>query len=738
MVKARKVLGRQRTRHGVCLPRPYRETGMRGFGLYPWRAFCIQIFMSYFSKHTSQFVGATILLAFIVVQFAPLSAYAATPTYDFSTSGDYTFDSSKIEFSSGLAQLKATTTPEWYNSSWGYRKKITIDNTKVDGDLTNFPVLISTTDVDWKDTSNGGYVGQSDGGDFVFTTESGTSTLPYEIEKYDNTTGEFVAWVNVDTLSSSVDTDIYIYYGNASIADQQDSIEVWDSNYKAVFHLNESPDNGSAGHVSSNENLNKLAPYNFGGTASSTTNGVGKIDGANYLDGSNDFLAASSTTFIPGAGSTQQGVATDGTFVYISDTTKIYKYTLGGVLVTSSTAIADHFGGIDYYDGHIYAATSECPSSGTSVRQYVYKYDTDLQKVAEFDISADFTICAGAIAYHDNNFYVAESYFDSANDDKIVKYDTSFNTVATYTLNHKCVLGIQGIEYIDSLDKFRILCHSTEYLDVDTSFTNGSIQTGTATFNLQGLDVLNSTTILYNDRDSRVIRTVYDSVFPTLDYYSGYTAYTASAWFRIDGGAGTRRFIFEGTPNWGISAEITAANLLAYYIQTGTTAVQKTTNITPTTGVWHSITIVYSADSYSKIYYDGSELTSYAGTPAGSLLLMTGLNVGTYRDADARYFNGGLDEIRVSNTVRSEDWISTEYTNQDSPSTFYSVSSQQVSYDTNNPTIQPASATTFTSFSGFTETSTLNGGAIKYQISNDAGTTWYWYDSGWTTTSAGD
>ena len=38
---------------------------------------------------------------------------------------------------------------------------------------------------------------------------------------------------------------------------------------------------------------------------------------------------------------------------------------------------------------------------------------------------------------------------------------------------------------------------------------------------------------------------------------------------------------------------------------------------------------------------------------------------------------------------------------------------------------------------GFSETATKNGGQIKYQISNDSGTTWYWYNPGWTTTSSG-
>jgi hypothetical protein len=42
-------------------------------------------------------------------------------------------------------------------------------------------------------------------------------------------------------------------------------------------------------------------------------------------------------------------------------------------------------------------------------------------------------------------------------------------------------------------------------------------------------------------------------------------------------------------------------------------------------------------------------------------------------------FNGLLDELRVSNTARSSDWIATEYHNQSSPGHFVSVGSAQSS-----------------------------------------------------------
>lgn len=69
-----------------------------------------------------------------------------------------------------------------------------------------------------------------------------------------------------------------------------------------------------------------------------------------------------------------------------------------------------------------------------------------------------------------------------------------------------------------------------------------------------------------------------------------------------------------------------------------------------------------------------------------------------------------------------------------------SVGAEILVYDSGDPSIEvvEAAGQSFTSVSGFTESATKNSGEIKYQISNDAGTTWYWWTGGaWTETVAG-
>ena len=116
---------------------------------------------------------------------------------------------------------------------------ITINHGMVNQTLTNFTILVSNTSTDFKTTANGGKVSQSDGGDIAFFNSVKDTQLKHEIEYYNGTTGTINAWVKIPSLSASVGTIIYMYYGNLSITNQEDPINAWDSNYYVVMHFND-------------------------------------------------------------------------------------------------------------------------------------------------------------------------------------------------------------------------------------------------------------------------------------------------------------------------------------------------------------------------------------------------------------------------------------------------------------------------------------------------------------------
>ncbi|MGH7851506.1 MAG: DUF2341 domain-containing protein, partial [Thermodesulfobacteriota bacterium] len=132
----------------------------------------------------------------------------------------------------------------WYDEDWGFRKKITIDHTKVvTSTQTNFPVLVLlTTDAGLASEA------QADGDDILFTDSTGLVKLKHELVLYTTATGYMEAWVKIPSLSSSVDTVIYMYYGNSGASAQQDPTNVWDANYRAVYHL-EGAYNATPGEV---------------------------------------------------------------------------------------------------------------------------------------------------------------------------------------------------------------------------------------------------------------------------------------------------------------------------------------------------------------------------------------------------------------------------------------------------------------------------------------------------------
>jgi hypothetical protein len=198
-----------------------------------------------------------------------------------------------------------------FDSGYTYRRTITIQHGQVTGsaNLTNFPVLMSFTQSEFRTTGFGGRVTDDLGDDIIFASDTqGLSPLDHEMERYNGSTGEVTAWVRVPTLDFDDDTIVYMFYGNSSVTSTQEDITgVWDSNYKGVWHLHET----SGSHLDSTSNNNDST----GVTVTTQGSASGKFSGADQFDGINDVvtLTENGTLDITNTGTIEAWVNTTST-----------------------------------------------------------------------------------------------------------------------------------------------------------------------------------------------------------------------------------------------------------------------------------------------------------------------------------------------------------------------------------------------------------------------------------------
>lgn len=152
-------------------------------------------------------------------------------------------------------------------SEAAFEGRITIDHTKIDSDLTDYPIMV-------KIDSGTRLTFPSDGTKIHFVAADGTTELKFEREYYSQSEKLGVFHVKVPSVSSSVDTTIYLKLDAST--DKEDASNVWDSNYIMVQHMGTSLEDSTANN---NDGVN---------------NGTAVVDGLNgkarQFDGINDYI----------------------------------------------------------------------------------------------------------------------------------------------------------------------------------------------------------------------------------------------------------------------------------------------------------------------------------------------------------------------------------------------------------------------------------------------------------------
>ncbi|MGQ4876146.1 MAG: DUF2341 domain-containing protein [Promethearchaeia archaeon] len=159
----------------------------------------------------------------------------------------------------------------WWNSSWNYRKNITIINASTETLIDYVATLNISKLSGMQDNYN----------DLRFINVScekiDGSEMKYEIEKY--TSNYAIVHVKFPIFYGKNNT-ICMYYGNPSANSGEDKYNVWNASYKLVQHLNEN--SGTTAYDSSQYKNNGT----LGGNPQWTN---GKVNGALDFDG-NDYV----------------------------------------------------------------------------------------------------------------------------------------------------------------------------------------------------------------------------------------------------------------------------------------------------------------------------------------------------------------------------------------------------------------------------------------------------------------
>ncbi len=173
------------------------------------------------------------------------------------------------------------------------------------------------------------------------------------------------------------------------------------------------------------------------------------------------------------------------------------------------------------------------------------------------------------------------------------------------------------------------------------------------------------------------------------------TAYTMSAWVRPS--TLSSMSIFLRTDNsgpttaWSHQIRMTSSgNFQAYTFDGGAATLTGATK--SESNQWYYITATAINSGEMRLYVNGV-LDAVPYSPVGTLWTggnkwLTGSNSSGFS-----YWNGIIDEVRLSTSVNSADWIATEYNNQNSPNTFYaygalSTINRQNSSGASAPTIK--------------------------------------------------
>jgi len=531
-------------------------------------------------------------------------------------------------FFSGLVLLILAISFVHSAPSFVYIRSITIDHTKVgttnNTDQNYFPVLVSLSDATLKNISQGGHVQSINGYDIAFYSDINLITqLDHEIETYDGTNGSFIAWVKIPFLSHTIDTNFYVGYGANVVSSMENVNGVWDDNgsnyFKGVWHLHETGTGTTGEYVDSTIN-------SVNGTL--VGNSVLKAD-FNMTTSANSYIyedlnSVSDYTIVSGDALEYDVYWTSSTDFIAVD----FNTNTGGFL--SASGAVDQNG------------LSASPTQDLSSKALNQWYHRIIQipvglvgtTINAYDIACENDTTSTKTAYLDNivitnNATVNKKIYSSGDTFTHTTHKSSNGTISAFYISINPTPTIS-----DGKIGYAINSTGTRYANVNSSPT-----TAVDNWTLEAW--------------------INPSVLPM----NGFAVYNGNDSGGYGFGVGAATNANPGSKLQGLYGVVS-------WIDSGYTF--------PSANNWYSVTMVRSAGTV-RFYVNGTQTANTnAATPNAPTAHFTIGNQLDPSNNPYRFFNGIIDEVRISNTARSPDWIKTKYTNQNSPGnigapSFYSV-----------------------------------------------------------------
>lgn len=539
----------------------------------------------------------------------------------------------------------------------------------VTASLTDFPVFL---DMSTFPTYFWTGLAWTDGRDIRVTNASGT-VIPFDVVSVNYGLKKGSIFVKT-SLSTSVDTILYVTYGNPRVAKLANNNAngrnaVW-SDYNRVFCFSD---------------------YGFADRTGNT--GVPTINGG---------VASLSITATSPQLNSHQGICFDGTFYYTTDTNAIYKWDASwNLIATNSNPVGDigngvnHIGDLDVVNGILYVPAENYTNITTWSNQRLAKFNAStLAFISSTSVSAQAAEVSGVCYNSEDGYLYVTSYADGS---KFWKYDLNFSFVTTLSLSSTIGL-IQGMTFWEGayyVNSDPVTAQKYTYR-VEQDGTNSGIVFGpnvnTAgtwegiTHTASSLLAIYSATGVAGDGVAKTL-VPYDvaaysgAAFPASlssniqSTVTVHTVWTMGATVSLND-----KSINRSITSYGLANDATSNNrvVLAYRQSSDRLGMWETTDTwllataAPTVGVKYRVHGTQNGTTKRELFVAGVSQASQSGNAAFPLAGANGFWVGL-NTQNTEQMDGDVGFAYLRLSVLSSQWLLAEQANLSSPGTFYTV-----------------------------------------------------------------